>query len=83
MEAAANIHNLLSILFYQFLFSADIKDVYWAINLYIDNPYYFTFYIPGIGQVQHIHMLQRNRSLFFIFCKLVNLILRPILYFQL
>ena len=51
MEAAIIVHDLLSILSYQCLFSTDIKHGYWAVNRYPDNYYYLIFHIPGIGQI--------------------------------
>lgn len=52
IEAATTIHDLLNILSYQCLFSADIKYKYWVVNIHSDDYHYLVIYIPKIGQVQ-------------------------------
>lgn len=50
-KTAIIVYNLLSILLYQCLFSADIKYGYWAVNVHSNNRYYLIFHITEIGQV--------------------------------
>ena len=78
MELATNVHNLLSIPLNKYLFSADIKHKYWVINIYPDDCYYLTFYVPGIGQVQSKRMPQRAKTSSLTFNKLINIVLRPV-----
>ena len=78
IEAATNVHNLLSIPSNNCLFSADIKHGYWVVNVYPDDRHYLAFHIPRIGQVQPIRMSQGARASFFIFNELMNIIFRPI-----
>ena len=49
MEAAINVHNLLSIPSNKCLFSADIKYGYWVVNVHLDDRHYLAFHIPRIG----------------------------------
>ena len=51
IEAATIMHDLLSISSYQYLFLADIKHRYWAVNIHPNNRHYLAFHIPGIDQV--------------------------------
>lgn len=75
MEAATIMHNFLSILSNQSLFSANINHRYWVVHVYPNNCHYLVFHIPGIGQVQPTRMPQRARTLSFTFNKLMNILL--------
>ena len=78
MEAGANVHNLLGILLYQYLFSANIKHGYWTFNVHPDKRYYLAFHVPGINQVQPICMSQVARTSVFTFGELINIVFGPI-----
>ena len=78
METATNVHNLLSIPSNKCLFSAEIKHVYWVVNIYLDDCHYLAFYILGIGQIQSTFMLQGSRTSSFTFNKLMIIVLGPI-----
>ena len=78
MEAATIVHDLLSILSHQYLFSADIKYGYCAANVHPNNGHYLAFHVPRIGQIQPTHMLQRAKTSCFIFSELINIVLGPI-----
>ena len=56
MEAATNMHNLLSIPSNKCLFSTDIKREYWVVKVHPDDHRYFAFHVPGMGQVQPTRM---------------------------
>ena len=49
IEAVTIVHDLLSIPSHKYLFLADIKDGYLAINVHPDNRHYLAFYILKIG----------------------------------
>ena len=78
MEAATNMHNLLSIPSNKCLFSADIKHGYWVVNVHPDDCHYLAFHVPGIGQVQPTRMPQGARTSSFTFNELMNIVLRLI-----
>lgn len=82
METTANMHDIFNILSHQCLLSANIKQRYQAVNIYFDNCYYFAFHIPRIRQIQPTHMPLEAKTSFFIFSKLINIVFRPILPFQ-
>lgn len=79
IEVATNIYHLLNNVLYQYLFLADIKHGYWAVNVYYDNCYDLAFHVHGIRQVQLTSMSQGAKTLYFIFSKLINITLRLIL----
>ncbi len=78
IEAANNVHNLLSIASNQCLFSADIKHGYWVVNVHSDDRHYLAFHVPGIGQIQPTRMPQGARTSIFTFNELMNIVLGPI-----
>ena len=49
MELNSKIYNHLSNSRYEYLFSADLKHVYFIVLLYPDDKHYFAFTISGIG----------------------------------
>lgn len=79
IETTANMHDLLNILSCQCLFSTDIKDKYWVVDVYLDDHYYFVFYMAEIRQIQLIHITQKAKILSFIFSGLMNIIFEYIL----
>ena len=78
MEAVLTVHDLLSILSYQCLFSADIKHGYWTVNIHPDDGHYLAFYVPRIDQVQPTHMPQGARISSFSFNEFMNIVFGPI-----
>ena len=78
IEAATNVHNLLSILSNKFLFSANIKYEYWVFNVYPDDHHYLAFHVLRVGQVQPTHVPQGTRSSSCTYSKLMNIVLRLI-----
>ena len=82
MEVATIMHDMLSILSYQYLFLADIKYQYWAVNMHLDNHHYLAFYVSEIGAIQQTCMAQGAGTLFFTFGELLNIVLGLILLSQ-
>lgn len=78
IKEATIVHNLLSIPSHQYLFSADIKHGYWAVNVHPDDRHYLAFHVLGIGQVQPTRMPQGAKTLFLTFGELMNIVLGPI-----
>ncbi len=78
IEAATNVHNLLSIPSHQCLFSTDIKHRYWVVNVHPNDRHYLTFHIPGIRQIQPTCMPQEARTSIFTFNKFINIVLGSI-----
>lgn len=74
--------DFLSTLLYQYLFLANIEYEYWTMNIHLDDYYYLAFHILKIGQVQLICITKKTKTTFFIFDKLLNIILEPILLLQ-
>ncbi len=78
IEAASNVHDLLSIPSNQCLFFADIKHGYWVVNVHPDDRHYLDFHVSGIGQIQPTRMPQGARTSIFTFNELMNIVLGPI-----
>lgn len=62
MEVITTVYDLFIILSHKYLFLADIKYGYWAINIYLDKHHYLTFHISGIRQLQTICMPQKDKT---------------------
>lgn len=82
MKAVMTVYDLLSIPSDQYLFLADIKYGYWVVNVYSNDWHYLIFHMLSICQILSICILQRARTSFFTFSKLINFVFWLILLLQ-
>lgn len=71
-------HDYLSDLMYKIYFSANLKHIYYYIELHPDDRHYFAFYLPSIGQLQLTRIMQGSQSSTFTMNELINIMFGPI-----
>ena len=72
VELFSRIHDNFFNSGYDYLFSADLKHVYFTINLNEKIKFFFAFTISDMKQFQSIRMFQNSKSTNFIMTKIIN-----------
>ena len=73
MERAPKVHDYLGNPLHRCLFKADLKHVYFKVELHPDDRHIFAFTVPGFGQLQPTRMPQGSGSASFTMTELMNI----------
>ena len=78
LESMARVHDHLSDPRHQCLMQADLKHAYYSVLLDPDCRHFFSFFVPGLGQLQPTRMPQGSKSSGFTMTELTTILLGPI-----